>query len=165
MNILIVYGTRHGTTEKCAGNLRDLLETDVDIIKLEKNGSYDLKPYDMVIIGSPVYAGRLLKEVRSFLTSYREALLQKSLGLYLCCITPLHEAEKYLQSLFPPEMTARAQVQGIFGGVFDFQKMSFFEKLAIRYIKKVKGNMSTLSEEHIRLFSRAVLETRDTTLP
>lgn len=165
MKILIVYGTRHGTTEKCAETLRSFLTAKVDSIKLEKGGSYDLTPYDFIIIGSPVYAGHLLKEVQSFITSYRDVLLQKSLGLYLCCITPLHEAEKYLQSLFPPEITARTRVQGIFGGVFDFQKMSFLEKMAIRYIKKVKGNMSTLSEEHIRLFSRAVLETPETTLP
>ena len=156
MRVLIAYGTRHGTTEGCARRLETLVQADVDLVRLEKGKRYDLKPYDMVIIGSPVYTGSLLKEVSRFLYTHLAELAEKDIGMFICCITPIREAEKYLSELFPPQLTAKARAAGIFGGVFDFRKMSLIERFLIRRVKKVESSISTLSEENIALFAKAV---------
>lgn len=156
MKVLIAYGTRHGSTRACAEKLGDLIEGEVDLLKLEKGTTVEFSSYDLVIIGSPVYTGRLLREVDRFLRSHSAGLEGKPVGLYICCITPLHEAEKYLTTLYPSNLVSRACARGIFGGTFDFSAMNPVERLMIRRVKGVTDNVSTLSDEHIALFARAV---------
>jgi len=158
MKVLIAYGTRHGTTEYCAKKLEELIRADIDTVRLEKGKTYDLSSYDMVVIGSPVYTGSFLKEVTGFLLNHRDELSERRIGLYVCCITPVREAEVYLRDLFPAELVSKACATGIFGGAFDFQKMSVMERFLIRRVKKVETSVSTLSEESIALFARAVQE-------
>jgi len=158
MKILIAYGTRHGTTEACAEKLEQLIEADIDLLRLDKGAVCDLSPYDMVIIGSPVYTGRFLRQVNAFMKTHAEELVEKRIGLYICCITPLREAEKYLKDLFPDNLVSKACSLGVFGGVFDFRKMNLLERALIRRVKKVPGDMSTLSDELIGLFAKAVQE-------
>ena len=99
-NILCVYYSRTGHTEKLMGEIA--AELDCEIVKLEdgvKRGGFlgwfisglqavsrkvppvkkpdtkmKLKNYDLVIIGSPVWAGRCSAPVRSFLLQYGEEL-------------------------------------------------------------------------------------------
>ena len=99
-NILCVYYSRTGHTEKLMREIAS--ELDCEIVKLEdgvnRNGlggwlisglqavsrkvpqvkqpetSLALKEYDLVIIGSPVWAGRCSAPVRSFLLQFGEEL-------------------------------------------------------------------------------------------
>lgn len=158
MKILVAYGTRHGTTQGCADKLKEQIQADVELLKLERGVRRDLSSYDLVIIGSPVYGGSFLKEVKLFMRSHAADLSQKPVGLYMCCITPVREAEKYLRNLFPEDLLSRACAVGTFGGAFKLRDLKPIERFMIRKFKGVREDVSTVSEEQISLFARAVQE-------
>ncbi len=98
MKTLIVYYSRTGTTRKVAELLREKLQGDVeelidhkdrsgavgwmmagkDAMKKVKASIGDLKSdaagYDLVVVGTPVWAGTMAAAVRTFMESYRGKL-------------------------------------------------------------------------------------------
>lgn len=67
MKTLIVYGTKHGTTEKCSKLLKDKLSGEVVIINIKKENMPDITAFNNIIIGGSVYMGQIQKEVKKFL--------------------------------------------------------------------------------------------------
>ena len=52
MKTLIVYASKTGTTEKCAGKIGQNLK-DATIINLSARQNEDINKYDKIIIGTP----------------------------------------------------------------------------------------------------------------
>lgn len=67
MKKLIVYSSKTGTTEKCAGILGQNL-IDATIINLATIQNEDINKYDLIIIGSPIRMGMIDKKVKEFLS-------------------------------------------------------------------------------------------------
>lgn len=94
MKTLIIYFSRTGTTRKVAENLKTKLNADIEEIKdptdragvmgyfrcgresVKKNSApieniqSDLKAYDLVIIGTPIWGWNMSSPVRAFVTKY-----------------------------------------------------------------------------------------------
>lgn len=66
MKTLIVYGTKHGTTEKCSKFLKDKLSGEVVIINIKKENMPDITTFNNIIIGGSIYMGQIQKEVKIF---------------------------------------------------------------------------------------------------
>jgi menaquinone-dependent protoporphyrinogen oxidase len=60
MKTAIIYASKHGTTEKVAQAIADKLKktTDVELFSLKKNPNPKISEFDMIILGSPIYAGQ-----------------------------------------------------------------------------------------------------------
>ena len=82
--VLITYATRSGSTGeiaevigkelgKCGAEINVQPVTDVDDINL----------YDAVIVGSPIFYGKVLSEARKFLERYEGSLAQKRVAYFL----------------------------------------------------------------------------------
>lgn len=84
MNTLIVYASKYGCTEKCARLLADQLTGTVELHHLKKDRAKDWSSYDTIVIGGPIYAGQIRKEVTAFCEEHMELLKQKRLGLFIC---------------------------------------------------------------------------------
>ncbi|MCK4310580.1 MAG: flavodoxin [Methanomicrobia archaeon] len=54
MKCLILYSSLSGNTEKVAMRIRDTIENDIEIIKIDRETNIDLYHYDLVFLGSPV---------------------------------------------------------------------------------------------------------------
>ena len=68
MKILIVYHTMTGNTEKIAKSLQEgLAGEEVTLIKAEEADPLALKSYDLVLVGSGIYAGTFHKSVKKLL--------------------------------------------------------------------------------------------------
>ena len=80
MKTLIVYGSKNGCTEECACLLRDELG-ETDLADVGRPHSVSLDAYDTVLIGSPVYIGKLDKNVIQFCNARLATLTEKRIGL------------------------------------------------------------------------------------
>ncbi len=100
MKGLIVYYSRSGVTEKLALAIKDEMEAELidiqesksrsgltgclkaswesfaerlpDIDNTEDETRYNISEYDIVIIGTPIWAGNMSSPVRSFIAKYRD---------------------------------------------------------------------------------------------
>ncbi len=151
MSALIIYASKHQSTEKYAELIRDQMN-DTTLVHAKKSGSIDLKAYDTVIIGSAVYAGRILGSVKKFVKKNLDTLLTKKAGLFICCMEKDDKAMKELEDNYPENLRHHAKALGTFRGGFNFDDMNFLEKTII---KKVSGNtesVSFFSEEAVKPF-------------
>ena len=126
MKTLILFASRYGATEEIAYMLKSAIGGDVTLCNI-RDRSISLEDYDTVIIGSCVYMFKLDKRIKHFLRRNEKALLQKKLGLYLCCYTT-PRTEGYLEHFFSPELLAHAAAKDILGGKMQYEKMSYAYK-------------------------------------
>jgi menaquinone-dependent protoporphyrinogen oxidase len=136
--VLIAYATKYGTTKKIAKEIQDVLREkgiESDLINvMETRG---IETYDAVILGSPVYMGKMLVEARDFCTHYEPFLKDRWFAVFVngisCCppgsadtpslIAAINEMSKYVRptmkigfagAFSPTELSeADAQIAGI----------------------------------------------------
>ncbi|MBY9012649.1 MAG: flavodoxin domain-containing protein [Candidatus Lokiarchaeota archaeon] len=68
MQIMVCYFSNTGNTEKIAKSIVEGLEgEEVELIKIEDADPLTLKNYDLVVLGSGIYGGKLNKKVIDFM--------------------------------------------------------------------------------------------------
>lgn len=140
MKTLIVYGSKHGATEKCSKVLKDKLDGEIVIINIKKDVITDLNLFDNIVIGGSIYAGRIQKEIREFCFKNVNILKNKKIGIFVCCMSEGEKAISQLNDSLPNELLCMATAKEHFGGGFTFSKMNFFEKSIIKIVSKKQTN-------------------------
>ncbi|OPJ56257.1 flavodoxin domain-containing protein [Alkalithermobacter paradoxus] len=156
MNTLIAYFSKYGCSEKCAINLSKKLNGNVDLLNLKKSGSIDLSKYDKVIIGGPIYIGKISKEVSQFCSENLDLLKTKKLGLYICGMRENDYIDIQINASFPKDLIDNATSVEYFGGEFIFEKMNFIDRLITKKVAKVNNNVSNILEENIDKLARVM---------
>lgn len=160
---LIVYATKHGSTEKCANMLSEKLTGQVDLINLKGTKTPDLSEYDSVIVGGSVYIGKIRKEVSGFCSESLDELKEKRLGLFICCMAEGETASEQLEKVFPQELSNVAKSKASFGGEFRFNKMNAMERFIIKKVTKsdekyadvdLSKGLSQIDVDSIEAFAR-----------
>jgi len=159
MQILIVYSTHHGCTEKCAGSLARQLAGDVRTVDLKKAKLPPLNQFETIIIGGSIHAGRVQQRITKFCNKNRDLLRSRRLGLFLCCMEEGDKAAEQFNQAFPDDLRAHATVKGFFGGEFNFNRMNWFEKAIIKKIAKIETSISKIKEDEITRFAKAIRST------
>lgn len=157
-NVLIAYAGKHGCTEECAHILADKINGVADLCNLMEKKQVDLNNYDKVIVGSAIYAGRIIKEVQDFCKKNESALKGKKLGLFICGTLEGDTAKKQVESAFPQELLNTALVKESFGGKIQLSKMNFLEKKIIKAVAKLDSDMSNVSESVMDRFAQIMNE-------
>ncbi|EEG78661.1 flavodoxin domain-containing protein [Dethiobacter alkaliphilus] len=155
MKTLIVYGSKHGCTEKCVGILKEKMSGEAVAVNLEKEQSPDLEGFSAVVIGSPVYAGQIKKPVAAFIQSQLDALQQKRVGLFLVGGN-LEQMETQMNTAFPESLRKHALATEHFGYAYDFKKLNFFERKIIQVIGKVNNNQENIETGNIEKMADAI---------
>lgn len=137
MKTAIVYATKYGCTKKCAEILKSYLNCEVNILSV-KSDKINLEQYDTVFIGGSVYMGKIQKEISRFCKHNLKLLLQKKLGLFVCCYTP-KDTEGFLETLFPLELIDHAFYVTSVGGEMNYEKMNFLYRKMFQSLKKIDG--------------------------
>ncbi|MEZ4737336.1 MAG: flavodoxin domain-containing protein [Caldilineaceae bacterium] len=93
-NILVTYATRYGSTqevaEAVAAELRTLgLAVEIQPMRNVKT----LHGYQQIVLGAPIYIGRLAKDARRFLTQHQDALQTRPVALFALGPTTLKEED------------------------------------------------------------------------
>ena len=150
-DILIVYATRHGFTEKCASLLKEKLSTRAELCELKKRRP-DLSPYATFIIGGSIHAGSIQKSIRLFCSKYKDILLERKVGLFLSCMQEGEEAQKEFEDAYPDWLREHAQAKAIFGGAFNFERMNAIERFMIRKISGLSESVERFDASKIEAF-------------
>jgi menaquinone-dependent protoporphyrinogen oxidase len=160
MKTLVAFASRQGCSEKSARLIQRMLGADCDIVDLDIESDIDLAPYETVIVGGPIYFGKLRGTVRYFCERNLQALLERRIGLYICCMQSGEIALQELREAFPSALLAHASATGIFGGEIQMERINFIERFIVRAVVRTEYRLSSFSQERVsqflnQLFARA----------
>lgn len=156
MKTLIAYASKHGCTEKCAKLLEEHLDGETERVNLKEQTEVDFSKYDKVVLGSPVYIGKILKEVDTFAKTHLNELAQKTIGLFICGMQEEHTLRNELEVNYPNELQDKALVRECFGGAFDFSDMNFAERMITKKVVKIDKDVSAIREDVIQSFAETL---------
>ena len=147
---LIVYGTRYGATEMTSNEIADVFRQeglDVKVVNLKDEKVKDISDYDLVLVGSGIKIKKWTKEPEKFLNKFQKELQNKKVALFISCGAkyPLDEKAdvetelEYARTHHLEEKAAKYNLQpvalGLFGGVYNFNKMGWFFKKTLSAVK------------------------------
>jgi menaquinone-dependent protoporphyrinogen oxidase len=135
MNTLIVYATQYGFTADCAASLKQQLNGEVTLVDLTKQAAPNPADYDAVIVGGSIYMGKVQSSVTDFCADYEGELLQKPLGLFLCCGLP-KQIQQSMAASFPSSLIPHAKATGCFGGELRTNRMKPMHKFIANMMQK-----------------------------
>jgi len=158
MKTIIIFESLHGSTEKCANKLMELINDDITIVRLQENENVSIDDYDKVIIGGSIHMGVIQNRIEDFIKKNHNQLAEKKLGMYLCCMEEGETAQIQFNKAYPEELRKKALATGIFGGEFNLKKMNFFEKRFTRKATGIRSSVSKINEEEIRKFALRMRE-------
>ena len=76
---LVVYGSKYGSTREVAQAVADGLGADL----ADAEERPDIGPYDVIVLGSPIYAGDYLDAVTSFVRDSRDELGKRKMAAFI----------------------------------------------------------------------------------
>lgn len=153
MKSLIVYTSKHGSTEKAVQLLVDRLEGEVAAIKVEDAWGIDLHSYDRVILGGPIYNGQISMELSSYAVCHLNTLMERQVGLFiLAAAEDVFTLERELEEAFPEPLYAYASAKEAFGYELHLDQLSALEELILE-ANGISRNASKLSVSGIEHFA------------
>lgn len=153
MKTLIVYASTHGFARKCAKILAGRLDGEVVVADLKREKAPDLSPFDAVVVGGSIHAGRVQKAVARYISSNGPGLAAKKRGFFLCCMEEGEKADKQFKDAFPAELAEGAVALGLFGGEFDFDKLGWLQRTIVKKVSGVTASVSKIREDEISAFA------------
>ena len=138
MNTLIVYASQYGYGEDCAKKLRTLAAEEATLVDLTREGMPSLSGFDTVIVGGSVYMGKAMRQTIDFCAANESTLLQKELGLFLCCGLPQNFGQSLAASFSEP-LVKHATASSCFGGELRLGKMKPMHKMIANMMQKAGG--------------------------
>lgn len=162
MDVLIAYAGKTGTTKKAAELLAKQFPR-VTVVDLDKE-TPDPRRYEVVIVGSAIRIGRLMKPAKEYLINNWEVLQTKKLAVFICNAY-LEQSEKILRENFSVEFRNQCLAVDTFGGEFHADRCKGFDKVFakayLNYLRKGQvGNtvQPVLMTDRIKIFGQNVRE-------
>jgi menaquinone-dependent protoporphyrinogen IX oxidase len=167
---LIVYGTRYGAAAATSETIAEVLKkqgADVRVVDLKKEKVREISGYDLVIVGSGIKMNMWTGAAQKFLKKFKKELAKTRVALFVCCGSthPADDEEeksvvierariKYLKEK-AAQYNLQPAAMGLFGGIYDFNKMSWF-------FKKVMGEVKQqLEAAGVKQTKPGIYDTRD----
>jgi|LGVE01.1.fsa_nt_gb menaquinone-dependent protoporphyrinogen oxidase len=148
MKTLILYDSKTGFTKSCAEQIHAMVD---DSYICDINGiEYNINDYDTILIGAPIYAGKIKKNVAKFIRNNKIKLLSKKLGIF-CAGIHTEEFNKAVQNSIPPEIFYNAQIIHC-GGKITYPELSFLDKLTLRRRLGIKESTTVENKEEMLEF-------------
>ena len=148
MKTLIVYGTRYGATTGTSEEIAETLREkgfDVTVINAKKEKIKDISEYALIIVGSGMRMGKWTDEADAFLKRFQKELEQKKLAIFVSTMKTVSEREGKTDDVAKMRKTALEDkvtqyslhpiALGFFGGVLDYNKMGFFFRRTMGFLK------------------------------
>jgi menaquinone-dependent protoporphyrinogen oxidase len=157
--ILVTYASRAGSTAEIAEAIgRELEEHDLSVDVIDCREVTDLSPYRAVVIGSPVYMGKLLPEIAKCVQKHASAFAAMPtagfvVGMPLAEPTPenMQRARALLSDAVKP---AEIRDFGLFAGRLERSNLSFWQRTLSELMKAKFGDFR--DPEAIRRWARGL---------
>ena len=143
MKVLIVYATRTGTTERAARMLAGHFP-GAHLCDLREK-SPDPSDYDIILFGSGIYFGRILRPLRNWLNEYWEVIRPKIKGVFICNAL-IDEVPELMRSNFSLELRNASVVVDSFGGEYSPKNLNAYERTRLKLTHKalLEGRVTEL---------------------
>jgi menaquinone-dependent protoporphyrinogen oxidase len=129
--ILIAYATKHESTREVADVIAERMRTGGANVEVRPASEVKtLDPYEAVILGGALYAGRWHRDARRFMRRHRGALTQLPLAVFAMGpitleSTDLASSRQQLERALGKVPEVRPVSLSIFGGAVDPDKLRF----------------------------------------
>ena len=169
MNALIVYATRYGATKGTAEEIARILQEDdvnVKIVNAKEEKVNDISKYGLVIVGSGMAMGNWVGEAEGFLKKFQKDFENKKVALFISSLKPVEEKDGKTAAV---DKTRKIGLEdkilkyhlkplsiGYFGGVLDYNKMSFLTRKTMEI-----GYKSQLQKYGFKEVESGVYDLRD----
>lgn len=141
-NILIVYSSTDGQTQKICHRLRTVIEQEdhlVAVISVTEATQLDLVQFDKIVIGASIRYGHHSSQVIAFIEKNRRLLDSKSNAFFSVSLVARKpekcrpENNPYLQK-FLRQIVWKPKELAVFAGKLDYPGYRFFDRSLIRLI-------------------------------
>ncbi len=149
MKILVAYRSRYGCTRRYAGLLAEKLPGEITLADLRQAGRLSPAAFDLVLLGSPIYAGAVPSGVTRYCERHRSELLHARVGLFICCLYEGERAKVQLDSAFPDWLSLHAFGRWALGGEIRLQALGLFDRLLVRALGRNLQDISRFRPEHL----------------
>lgn len=158
MKTLIVFGTKSGTTEKCAHKIQSAMASaEADVVDIRKLKNGDLAAYDTVVLGTSVYMGRINGKLRRFLTQNAQALMGKKLHLFVCSLAQGEEGVAELHKQISDDLFRHAIQVTHLGCEANYERLNPFYRSIMKKIVAEQKPAMGLHEQEIEAFAQKVV--------
>lgn len=171
--ILIIYASRYGSTEQVANMIADALATAGLVAEvINVSDSPDIKDFDMVLLGSGIYAHRFLPEMETFIEEHRDILQACKLGMFGVAMrteTVYKNGRSFGGELILDKYSLDPAVKGMLHGRMDFAVLTdkdraglerFYVSIGLSEEQKADRRKlrDEISADECKAFAGAVLE-------
>lgn len=145
MRAAVIYTSKHGTMYSIANHIAKAL--NFEIYSLDEFDSNTLPNYDTIILGSPLYNGKIYGGVEQFCRNNLDELLGKKLGLFVSGLRSSDRTKRHQkQAAFLRPLIRHATHIAFVGGAINKEKLSATEKLIARYSLKVNEDTTRIDQ-------------------
>jgi menaquinone-dependent protoporphyrinogen IX oxidase len=130
MKNIIVYCSKYGGTRQYAEWLSQKL--DIALTEASEITSMQIEKYDCIIIGSPVYIGKL--SISQWLKRSLSSLINKKIFLFVVCGTDTNETSRlqgFIDASVPSEIRNQCEVHFLRGRII-YKELNFWHKMLVR---------------------------------
>jgi len=149
LKALIAYGTRYGATAGTSEEIGKILREkgfDVKIVNVREEKIKDISEYGLIVVGSGMRMGKWVSEAEDFLKRFQKEFIQKKLALFVSSMITVAEREgkteedgvcssRKVAEDIVAEYGLKPITMGLFGGVINYNKMGFFERKTMGFLK------------------------------
>lgn len=155
MKSVVIYKTKHGSTESCA--LKVAKETGSDIFSLHNLKNINLLEYDHIIIGTYIHMYMIPSEVKKFFKKNAKLLKTKKISVFLVGMADADEMIKLFKSKMPSDIIEHISIIRHFGGLLQLEKLNFIEKAMMKKIVEENKVETKINEKEVNKFIKEIM--------
>ena len=144
--IAVIYKSKYGATKRYAGWIA--LKLDADLYEVSDIRRKDLKQYDTIIYGGPLYTGKI-KDIK-FITNNYEDIKEKNVYVFIVGMREFDEdyINSILENNIPKEIADNIEIF-YFRGKMNYKELSLKDKILITGLRVSISNkkQSDISNE------------------
>jgi menaquinone-dependent protoporphyrinogen oxidase len=143
--VLVAYASRNGSTAEIAQAIgKELRLAGLETTVSDLNSVTELEGYNAVVIGGPLYMGKVVSEVGKFIGRHTKTLGKKPVAVFAVGTSLLspdpaqkENARRALRSAVSPLIPI---VETVFAGKLDPSKLPFFQRKITEMVKAPVGD-------------------------
>jgi len=141
--VLIIYGTRYGTTQDTSEKIRDFLATkEIEVFINPKDKGPSLSGFDGVLIGTGIKISMWTKKIKKFIKKHKKELSNRNFkfGFFINCGTAsekekIYEAKEKFIDKKMQKFGLTYDIADAFGPIYDFSETSALGNINKKLIK------------------------------
>ena len=153
MKTMIIYVSSGDCTERAVAELSFQLSGEVFVADLREQHSPAIEAFDKVIIGCSVADNKLNSRIARFYQEQKQVLVQKEIGLFVCCSKDGAAARNLIQDAFPEELHQMAKTEANFRKLIDVREMSMVRRILVKRVPGIRERAANPDVDRISSFA------------